>query len=91
MVKPSAPTIDPGSTAGNNRPEYEGVLGYFPVWSLMDLNCCSEFAYFVAVFITCCSKVMSFVFGHFSGVFAAPRTEFSAQHALKGAGLYLGD
>ena len=31
------------------------------------------------------------MFRHFVRVFTEPRTEFSAQHALKGAGLYLSD
>ena len=34
---------------------------------------------------------MLFVFRHFSSVYAEPRTKFSAQHVLKGAGLYLGN
>ena len=91
MVEPFAPTIDSSSTADNNGPESEGVLGCFPVWSLVDFDCRSEFAQFVAVFITRCWKVMPFVFRHFSRVFAGPITKFSAQHALKGAGLYLSD
>ena len=57
----------------------------------MGFDCRSEPAKFVAVFVTRCLYVMLFLFRHFSGVFAEPRTEFSAQHALKGAGLYLGD
>ena len=34
---------------------------------------------------------MLVVFRHVSRLFAESRTKFSAQHALKGAGLYLGD
>jgi hypothetical protein len=44
VVKPFTPTIDPCSTAGNIMPEFEGLLGCFPIWALVDLGYCSEFA-----------------------------------------------
>ena len=91
MVEPVAPTFYPGSAAGDNRSEPEGLFGGLPIWNLMDLDCRSEFSKLVSIFITCRSKVVPFMFGHLSRVFAEPRTKFSTQHALKGAGLYLGD
>ena len=91
MVEPFAPTIDSSSTADNNGPESEGLFGCFPVWGLVDFDCRSEFATFVAVFVTRCLEVMPFVFRHFSGVFAEPRNKVSAQNALQGTALYLGD
>ena len=91
VVKPFAPTIDPSSAAGDNGPKSEGLFGYVPVGGLVDFDCRSEFAQFVAVFVARRSKVVPFVFRYFVRVFAEPRTNFSEQHALKGAGLYLGD
>ena len=89
VVEPFAPTIDPSSAAGDDGPKSEGLFGYFAVGGLVDFDCRSEFAEFVAVFVARCSQVVTFVFRYFVRVFAEPRTEFSAQHTLKGAGACL--
>ena len=55
MVEPFPSTIDPSSAAGNDGPESEGLFGCFPVRGLVDFDCRSEFAKFVAVFVMRCS------------------------------------
>ena len=55
MVEPFAPTIDPSSAAGDDGPKSEGFFGYVPVGGLVDFDCRSELATFVATFVTCYS------------------------------------
>ena len=58
MVEPFAPTIDPSSAAGNDGPKAEWLFGCVPVGGLMDFDCHSEFAKFVAIGSAFCAQAL---------------------------------